>query len=180
MKTPLSVRFEKRPQALRSKVGIYGDRIGSVPIEDFDRVSLGSCAHVTSFCIEDDRHTGMTVVDVVDQRRQFPLRPQSAEMRDLRFERADQVGDCIDDRRQNARAPSAPSNPAGIMSGNGSSPTQTSDVLFCSQVLSCSAKEARSMMFGGRLKRREYIGDGDKFRHLPPNSGPGKLGYATL
>src|SRR4029079_9732779 len=61
------------------------------------------------------------------------------------------------------------SNPDGIMSGNGSRPTQTSDVLVFSQVLSCSAKGARSMMIAAWLRRREYIGGGAKFRHLSPN-----------
>jgi len=54
-------------------------------------------ADVSTFRIEDDWHRGMTRVDVVDQRGQLALRTQSAEMRRLGFEGADQVGRCVYD-----------------------------------------------------------------------------------
>ena len=54
---------------------------------------------------------GWRVVDVVDQRGQFALGGERGEVRDLRFERADEIGDGIDDsaaEREHAVGPVEP------------------------------------------------------------------------
>jgi hypothetical protein len=72
-------------------------------------------------------------------------------MRGLRLERADQVGGGVDDPTTERQHTFRPSKPDGIISGSGSRPTHTNEVLVFSQVLSCSAKGARSMMIGGLI-----------------------------